>query len=93
MSEACPKPSLEAHSTSSRIEVEGDTFVLDEDFRRESLNGCTPRTGQRYDQQGLPFAFVNGKKMRPVNACKKWLAGRVKRRNTPARGGSPEVGL
>lgn len=66
-------------STRACIQIDGDVLVFDEEFRREFLNGCTRRTASRYDKQGLPFTIVNGRKMRPVNAAKAWLASRIRR--------------
>jgi hypothetical protein len=69
----------------SQIELDGDVAIPDEDFRRQYLNGATHRTGTRYDKEGLPYLYVNGIKMRPVNAGKEWLTKRIQRRNQPPK--------
>jgi hypothetical protein len=69
----------------AQIELVGDTAITDEEWRRTQLNGATHRTGTRYDQKGCPRLYVNGIKMRPVNACKQWLTEQIVR-GSPKRG-------
>lgn len=65
-------------SPSSRIEIPGDVLVPDEEFCRDVLNDCTRRTSRRYDAQGLPYILIRGRKFRPLNAGRTWLASRIK---------------
>jgi hypothetical protein len=64
------------------IPIDGDVLIPDLDFCRDFLQG-TRKTGSRYDKQGLPFVVLSGKKYRPLEACKAWLAGRIRRLNPP----------
>jgi hypothetical protein len=68
-----------------RIEIPGDVLVIDEDFCADVLAGSTSRTGRRLEAQGLPFVMVAGRKYRPLNAGRRWLADRITRRNQPAK--------
>lgn len=70
MTEDCPWP---------RIEIPGDTLVPDAEFCTEVLAGATTRTARRLDREGLPFALVAGRKYRPLNEGRVWLAGRIQR--------------
>jgi hypothetical protein len=69
-----PKP------VATRIEIEGDVLVLDQVFCDEQLGGATTKTAQRYDAEGLPFAFVGGRKFRPLQQGRAWLADRIQRK-------------
>ena len=60
-----------------RIEIPGDTLVLDKEFCREVLDDCHVRTARRYEREGLPFVLVNGRKFRPLNAGREWLKSRI----------------
>lgn len=64
-----------------RIEIPGDTLIPDSELAK--MWRCHDRTLYRYEreQDGLPFAFVGGRKYRPLNACNAWLARRVKSPN------------
>jgi hypothetical protein len=64
-----------AHRALKGRECDGDVLLPDEDFRREHPSGATRRTDSRYDQQGLPFAFVNAIR----------LIGRIPRRRKCVR--------
>lgn len=68
---------------SARIEIPGDTLVLDKIFCDEVLGGATSRTSKRYEKEGLPFAMVAGRKFRPLREGREWLAARIQRRNRP----------
>jgi hypothetical protein len=63
-----------------RIEIPGDVLIPDADFCREVLGGVTPRTARRHEAEGLPFVMIGGKKYRPVNEGRTWLALRIKRK-------------
>jgi hypothetical protein len=64
----------------ARIEIPGDTLVLDQVFCEEVLGGATTRTSKRYDADGLPFAMVAGRKYRPLREGREWVAARIQRR-------------
>lgn len=59
------------------IQIPGDELISDEELAAEW--GATRRTLGRYDRlpDGLPFVMVAGKKHRPRNACREWLARRI----------------
>ena len=63
------------------IEIPGDTLVPDPEFCDEVLNGATRRTAQRLDAKGLPYVMVAGKKLRPLNEGRAWLAARIVRKS------------
>ena len=65
---------------SRRIEIPGDVLLPDADFLNEVLAGATRRTGSRLDSEGLPFVMVAGRKYRPLNEGRAWLAGRIVRK-------------
>jgi hypothetical protein len=64
-------------TTPTHIDIPGDVLITDDEFCREVLDGATRRTSRRYDRQGLPFIMVRGRKFRPLNAGREWLAGRI----------------
>jgi hypothetical protein len=64
-------------TTPTRIDIPGDVLVSDEEFCRTVLDGSTRRTARRYDGEGLPFILIRGRKFRPLNAGREWLAGRI----------------
>jgi hypothetical protein len=66
---------------SRRIEIPGDVLIPDEDFCAEVLDGATRRTAKRLENLGLPYVTVRGRKFRPLNAGRTWLAGRIQSRN------------
>lgn len=63
--------------TRMSIEIPGDTLISDDELAVEW--GATRRTLSRYDRlpDGLPYVMIAGKKYRPINACREWLARRV----------------
>jgi hypothetical protein len=63
-----------------RIEIPGDVLVPDAEFCNLVLGGATRRTATRLEAQGLPFAIVAGRKYRPLNEGRTWLAARIERR-------------
>jgi hypothetical protein len=65
---------------SRRIEIPGDVLITDADFLDEVMGGATRRTGSRLDSEGLPFVMVAGRKYRPLNEGRAWLAGRIIRK-------------
>jgi hypothetical protein len=78
--------------SSSRIEIPGDVLIPDEEFCDEVLGGACTKTASRYEALGLPFAFIAGRKWRPVVEGGKWVAARIQRRGQQptkraARGG------
>jgi hypothetical protein len=77
--------SLEDQSTTPvHIEIPGDTLIPDEEFCRLVLGGATRRTASRYEAEGLPVVMVAGRKFRPLQAGRTWLASRIKVK-TPQR--------
>jgi hypothetical protein len=64
-------------TTATRIDIPGDVLIPDEVFCREVLDGATRRTAHRYTREGLPFVMVRGRKFRPLNAGREWLAARI----------------
>ncbi len=60
------------------IQIAGDELVLDEQLAAEW--NTTRRTLGRYDRlpDGLPFVMVGGRKYRPLNASRNWLAHRIR---------------
>jgi hypothetical protein len=73
------------HTPPARIEIEGETLVLDEIFHEEVLAGANRRTGKRYESEGLPYVFIAGHKYRPLREGQRWLANRIQRRNPPPK--------
>ena len=67
----------------SRVEIPGDTLLIDEDFCREVLGGCTRRTAKRLEAEGLPFIKLRGRTYRPLNAGRAWLAAQIKVKPQP----------
>jgi len=65
------------------IEIPGDVLILDGEFCETVLGGATRRTAKRLEAEGLPFAMVAGRKYRPLNEGRAWLATRIKRLNRP----------
>ena len=63
-----------------RITIPGDVLVPDPEFCVEVLDGATSRTSRRLEAEGLPFVMVRGRKYRPLNEGRAWLAGRIQRR-------------
>jgi hypothetical protein len=77
---------------SRRIEIPGDTLILDEEWCDLGLAGATRRTSQRLDKKGCPYVYIAGKKYRPLEECRRWLASRIKRRNQkPSRRNAANV--
>ena len=72
-------------AAAERIEIPGDTLVLDKVFCDEVLGGATTRTGKRYEAEGLPFAMVAGRKFRPLREGREWVAARIQRRSQPPK--------
>jgi hypothetical protein len=70
-------------SPQERIEIPGDTLLLDELFHREVLGGANRKTGKRLEAEGLPYVIVRGYKYRPEQEGRAWLASRIQRRNNP----------
>jgi hypothetical protein len=64
-------------SVPRHIEIPGDVLISDAEFCREVLNDCARRTAKRYEREGLPFVMVAGRKFRPLNAGREWLAARI----------------
>jgi hypothetical protein len=60
------------------IPLPDDVAVLDEEFCTHVLNGATRRTAARYEGDGLPYLMIRGRKFRPLNAGRAWLATRIK---------------
>ena len=71
--------------TDIRIEIGEDTLVTDEEFCTLVLAGVSRRTAKRYERQGLPYVLLGGRKYRPLNAGRAWVAGRIKVREVPPR--------
>jgi hypothetical protein len=63
-----------------QIEIAGDVLILDSEFCRVVLAGATRRTAARLEAEGLPYAMVAGRKYRPLNEGRAWLAARIQRR-------------
>jgi hypothetical protein len=68
-----------------RIEIPGDTLVIDPVWCDEVLGGATRRTGNRLEAEGLPYVMIGGRKYRPLNEGRRWLAARIQRRNQPPK--------
>jgi hypothetical protein len=65
-------------TTAAHITIPGDILISDDEFCREVLDGATRRTARRYERDGLPFVMIRGRKFRPLNAGREWLAARIK---------------
>jgi len=68
-----------------RIEIPGDVLVTDAEFCAAVLGGVNRRTAKRYEREGLPHVIVGGRKFRPLNAGRAWLALRIKVRSASPR--------
>jgi hypothetical protein len=66
---------------SRRVEIPGDVLITDSEFCALVLAGSTRRTSARLEVEGLPYTFIAGRKYRPLNEGRAWLASRIKRRN------------
>jgi hypothetical protein len=64
-------------ATTARITIPGDVLIPDDEFCREVLDNATRRTARRYERDGLPFVMIRGRKFRPLNAGREWLAARI----------------
>lgn len=69
----------------NRIEIPGDVLIPDPEFCELVLGGATRRTARRLEAEGLPFAMVAGRKYRPLNEGRAWLAARIQRRGQPPK--------
>ena len=65
-------------TTTAHITIPGDLLIPDDEFCREVLDGATRRTARRYEHDGLPFVMIRGRKFRPLNAGREWLAERMR---------------
>lgn len=73
-----------------RIQIPGDELVPNQALADEW--GCTTRTVDRYDELGLPYVHVAGRKYRPLRRSREWLARRIREPNpTRRRRGMPEA--
>lgn len=76
-------------SVPRRIDLGNDVLILDADFMHDVLGGCTRRTGSRLEAEGLPYILIAGRKYRPLNEGRAWLAARIVRKRqqrAPRRG-------
>jgi hypothetical protein len=62
------------------ILIPGDTLIPDAEFCEQVLDGINRRAARRLDAKGLPFVMVRGRKFRPLNEGRTWLAGQIVRR-------------
>ena len=60
-----------------RIEIPDDMLISDKEFCATVLGGVNRRTAKRYELEGLPHVMVGGRKFRPLNAGRAWLASRI----------------
>jgi hypothetical protein len=63
-----------------RIAIPNDTLISDAEFCAEVLGGATRRTAARLQAEGLPFVMVAGRKYRPIDEGRAWLANRIVRK-------------
>ncbi len=68
-----------------RIEIPGDTLLLDELWCDEVLGGASKRTAKRLEPQGLAYVFIRGSKYRPLIEGRRFIAARIQRRNQQPR--------
>jgi hypothetical protein len=61
-----------------RIQIDGDVLLTDEDFCNEVLAGASRRHAAHLDSKGLPFVILRGRKWRPLNAGRTWLAKQIR---------------
>ena len=83
--------SLEDHrEPAGRIEIPNDVLLPDPEFCKVVLDGATTRTARRLEAEGLAYVMIRGRKYRPLNEGRAWLAARIQRRNPqpPKRRGS-----
>jgi hypothetical protein len=66
---------------SQHIEIPGDSLIPDAEFCDQVLAGATRRTGGRLDAEGLPYVIIAGRKYRPLNEGRAWLANRIVRKS------------
>jgi len=76
---------MSIESPVTRIELADDVLISDEEFCALVLAGVNRRTARRYELQGLPRVMIGGRKFRPLNAGRAWLASRIKVRNASRR--------
>jgi hypothetical protein len=62
-----------------RIDLGDDEAVRNDLIAEEE--GTSERTVNRADKHGAPFLYIGGVKYRPYKAYKKFLAGRIQRKN------------
>jgi hypothetical protein len=75
--------STEDQIAAGHVPIPGDVLIPDKEFREQVLLGATDRTGRELDAKGLPYIFIKGRKYRPLNEGRAWLAGQIVRRATP----------
>jgi hypothetical protein len=79
--------SLEDRAPPTRIQIPGDELALDAEWCELVLGGATTRTARNLDTEGCPYVMVGGRKFRPLNEGREWLAARIQRKNqAPQRG-------
>jgi hypothetical protein len=67
-------------SVPRRIDLGNEVLVPDAEFCAEQLGGATRRTGSRLDGEGLPYVIIAGRKYRPLNEGRTWVANRIVRK-------------
>jgi hypothetical protein len=72
--------SLQDEVATGHIAIPGDVLIPDKEFRETVLRGACPRTARRLDDDGLPFIMIAGRKFRPLNEGRAWLAQQIVRR-------------
>jgi hypothetical protein len=75
----------------THIDIPGDVLIPDGEFCDVVLGGTCRRTAKRYEMEGLPFVMIRGRKFRPLNAGRTWLAARIQVQGaySPPRRGRP----
>jgi hypothetical protein len=68
-----------------RIEIDGDTLLIDPLWCEVVLGGASRKTGSRLDAEGAPYVFIRGYKYRPLKEGRAFVASRIQRRNLPPR--------
>jgi len=71
-------------AAAEHIPIIGDVLIPDKEFRDQVLGGAVQRTSRRLDDQGLPYVMVAGRKYRPLNEGRAWLAQRIVRKTVAA---------
>jgi hypothetical protein len=71
--------SVDDQTRPNRVEIPNDILYPGRRLLSRSLGRCARRTAKRYEREGLPYILIRGRKFRPLNAGRTWLASRTRK--------------